>query len=181
MYISFGLALAVIALIAALLWAITGWWITKAVESGPWFCSCRSLPPSHSSRASSGSIWTRCLIPNPWTSEAVTRKTNRGDGLKRSAFCEPIWPLRASSLCTQCRWPASNGSRLIETQGIAFQRVSGVSKSPRPRSAANAAELAVPTFPRKYCGECSARKRGASRYTSTMNRFVHCRHSGQET
>jgi uncharacterized protein (DUF983 family) len=30
MYISFGLALMVIALIAALLWAITGWWITKA-------------------------------------------------------------------------------------------------------------------------------------------------------
>ncbi len=29
MYISFGLALATIALIAALLWAITGWWITK--------------------------------------------------------------------------------------------------------------------------------------------------------
>jgi uncharacterized protein (DUF983 family) len=29
MYISFGLALAIIALIAALLWAITGWWITK--------------------------------------------------------------------------------------------------------------------------------------------------------
>lgn len=28
MYISFGLALAIIALIAALLWAITGWWIT---------------------------------------------------------------------------------------------------------------------------------------------------------
>jgi uncharacterized protein (DUF983 family) len=31
MYISFGLALAIIALIAALLWAITGWWITKDV------------------------------------------------------------------------------------------------------------------------------------------------------
>ena len=31
MYISFGLALATIALIAALLWAITGWWITKDV------------------------------------------------------------------------------------------------------------------------------------------------------
>jgi uncharacterized protein (DUF983 family) len=31
MYISFGLALAVIAVIAALLWAITGWWITKDV------------------------------------------------------------------------------------------------------------------------------------------------------
>ncbi len=30
MYISFGLALVVIALIAALLWAITGWWITRA-------------------------------------------------------------------------------------------------------------------------------------------------------
>jgi uncharacterized protein (DUF983 family) len=29
MYISYGLALAVIALIAAVLWAITGWWITK--------------------------------------------------------------------------------------------------------------------------------------------------------
>ena len=29
MYISFGLALVIIALIAALLWAITGWWITK--------------------------------------------------------------------------------------------------------------------------------------------------------
>ena len=29
MYISFGLALAVIALIALLLWAITGWWVTK--------------------------------------------------------------------------------------------------------------------------------------------------------
>ncbi|MGZ4731420.1 MAG: DUF983 domain-containing protein [Terriglobales bacterium] len=31
MYISFGLALATIALIAVLLWAITGWWITKDV------------------------------------------------------------------------------------------------------------------------------------------------------
>jgi hypothetical protein len=31
MYISFGLALLIIALIAALLWAITGWWITKDV------------------------------------------------------------------------------------------------------------------------------------------------------
>ncbi len=31
MYISFGLALAIIALIAALLWAVTGWWITKDV------------------------------------------------------------------------------------------------------------------------------------------------------
>jgi uncharacterized protein (DUF983 family) len=31
MYISFGLALAIIALIAALLWALTGWWITKDV------------------------------------------------------------------------------------------------------------------------------------------------------
>jgi uncharacterized protein (DUF983 family) len=31
MYISFGLALAIIALIAALLWAITGWWITNDV------------------------------------------------------------------------------------------------------------------------------------------------------
>jgi uncharacterized protein (DUF983 family) len=30
MYISFGLALVIIALIATLLWAITGWWITKA-------------------------------------------------------------------------------------------------------------------------------------------------------
>jgi uncharacterized protein (DUF983 family) len=29
MYISFGLALIIIALIALLLWAITGWWITK--------------------------------------------------------------------------------------------------------------------------------------------------------
>jgi uncharacterized protein (DUF983 family) len=29
MYISYGLALFIIALIAALLWAITGWWITK--------------------------------------------------------------------------------------------------------------------------------------------------------
>jgi uncharacterized protein (DUF983 family) len=29
MYISFGLALAVIAVLAALLWAATGWWITK--------------------------------------------------------------------------------------------------------------------------------------------------------
>jgi hypothetical protein len=29
MYISFGLALVVIALIAVLLWAITGWWITR--------------------------------------------------------------------------------------------------------------------------------------------------------
>jgi uncharacterized protein (DUF983 family) len=29
MYISFGLALVVIALIALLLWAITGWWVTK--------------------------------------------------------------------------------------------------------------------------------------------------------
>ena len=31
MYISFGLALVVIALIAILLWVITGWWITKAM------------------------------------------------------------------------------------------------------------------------------------------------------
>jgi hypothetical protein len=31
MYISYGLALPMIALIAALLWAITGWWITKDV------------------------------------------------------------------------------------------------------------------------------------------------------
>ena len=31
MYISFGLALVIIALIAALLWAVTGWWITKDV------------------------------------------------------------------------------------------------------------------------------------------------------
>jgi hypothetical protein len=31
MYISFGLALLIIALIAVLLWALTGWWITKAV------------------------------------------------------------------------------------------------------------------------------------------------------
>ena len=31
MYISFGLALVVIALIAVLLWAATGWWITKAM------------------------------------------------------------------------------------------------------------------------------------------------------
>jgi hypothetical protein len=29
MYISYGLGIAVIALIAALLWAVTGWWITK--------------------------------------------------------------------------------------------------------------------------------------------------------
>ena len=29
MYISFGLALAVITLIALLLWAVTGWWVTK--------------------------------------------------------------------------------------------------------------------------------------------------------
>ena len=29
MYISYGLALPIIALIAALLWAVTGWWITK--------------------------------------------------------------------------------------------------------------------------------------------------------
>jgi uncharacterized protein (DUF983 family) len=31
MYISYGVALLVIALIAALLWALTGWWITKDV------------------------------------------------------------------------------------------------------------------------------------------------------
>jgi uncharacterized protein (DUF983 family) len=31
MYISFGLALVIIALLAALLWAITDWWITKDV------------------------------------------------------------------------------------------------------------------------------------------------------
>jgi hypothetical protein len=29
MYISFGLALVIIALIAVLLWVITGWWITR--------------------------------------------------------------------------------------------------------------------------------------------------------
>jgi uncharacterized protein (DUF983 family) len=31
MYISFGLALALIALISVILWVITGWWITKDV------------------------------------------------------------------------------------------------------------------------------------------------------
>jgi hypothetical protein len=31
MYISYGLALVTIALIAAVLWAVTGWWITKDV------------------------------------------------------------------------------------------------------------------------------------------------------
>jgi len=31
MYISFGLALVIIALIAVLLWAITGWWITRVM------------------------------------------------------------------------------------------------------------------------------------------------------
>jgi uncharacterized protein (DUF983 family) len=31
MYISFGLALVVIAIIAVVLWAVTGWWITKDV------------------------------------------------------------------------------------------------------------------------------------------------------
>src|ERR1700687_6319277 len=31
MYISFGLALAIIALIAAMLWTVMGWWITKDV------------------------------------------------------------------------------------------------------------------------------------------------------
>ncbi len=31
MYISFGLALFTIAIIAALFWAVTGWWITKDV------------------------------------------------------------------------------------------------------------------------------------------------------
>jgi uncharacterized protein (DUF983 family) len=31
MYISFGLALVTIALVAVLLWAITGWWITRAM------------------------------------------------------------------------------------------------------------------------------------------------------
>jgi Protein of unknown function (DUF983) len=31
MYISFGLALVIIALLATLLWAITSWWITKDV------------------------------------------------------------------------------------------------------------------------------------------------------
>jgi hypothetical protein len=31
MYISFGLALVIIALLAALFWAVTGWWITKDV------------------------------------------------------------------------------------------------------------------------------------------------------
>ena len=31
MYISFGLALAIIALLAAILWAVTGWWINKDV------------------------------------------------------------------------------------------------------------------------------------------------------
>jgi uncharacterized protein (DUF983 family) len=31
MYISFGLALVIIALIAAVLWAVTGWWITTDV------------------------------------------------------------------------------------------------------------------------------------------------------
>ena len=30
MYISYGLALVTITLIASLLWALTGWWITKA-------------------------------------------------------------------------------------------------------------------------------------------------------
>ncbi|MGC2182551.1 MAG: DUF983 domain-containing protein [Terriglobales bacterium] len=31
MYISFGLALAIITLIAAVLWTVTGWWITQDV------------------------------------------------------------------------------------------------------------------------------------------------------
>jgi len=31
MYISFGMALVIIAVIAVLLWTVTGWWITKAV------------------------------------------------------------------------------------------------------------------------------------------------------
>jgi hypothetical protein len=30
MYISYALALPVVALIAGILWAVTGWWITKA-------------------------------------------------------------------------------------------------------------------------------------------------------
>jgi hypothetical protein len=30
MYISYGLALVIIALLVTLLWALTGWWITKA-------------------------------------------------------------------------------------------------------------------------------------------------------
>ena len=29
MYVSYGLALVIIALIAVILWAVTGWWITK--------------------------------------------------------------------------------------------------------------------------------------------------------
>ena len=29
MYVSYGLALVIVALIAALLWSVTGWWITK--------------------------------------------------------------------------------------------------------------------------------------------------------
>jgi len=43
MYISYGIALLVITLIAALLWAVTGWWITKDVI---WAVICSTVRPT---------------------------------------------------------------------------------------------------------------------------------------
>ena len=45
MYISYALGLVIVALFAALLWSITGWWITKDTIWAV-VCSCRSRPPS---------------------------------------------------------------------------------------------------------------------------------------
>jgi len=58
MYISFGLALVIIALIAVLLWAITGWWITRVMI---WAVVLfLPLAPAISLLARvSGSIWIR--------------------------------------------------------------------------------------------------------------------------
>jgi hypothetical protein len=60
MYISYGIALLTITLIAALLWAVTGWWITKDVI---WAVILfLPFPLSHFSPVFCGSIWIRRLI-----------------------------------------------------------------------------------------------------------------------
>jgi len=60
MYISYGIALLTITLIAALLWAVTGWWITKDVI---WAVILfLPFPLSHFLPVFCGSIWIRRLI-----------------------------------------------------------------------------------------------------------------------
>ena len=61
MYISYGLALPIIALIAALLWAVRGWW-SQRMPLGPWCCFCRWLQRSLFFPAFCGSIWIRPSI-----------------------------------------------------------------------------------------------------------------------